>query len=67
MGRNLRFFFPIEYNVEIVDDQVILVARKQDLEKLERTKIPDDLVVDAKPVVAIIGGGAGKYSFSYSH
>jgi hypothetical protein len=52
--------FSIEYNVEIVDDQVILVARKQDLEKLERSKIPDDLEVDAKPVVAIIGAGAGK-------
>jgi hypothetical protein len=38
-----------------------LVARKQELEKLERTKIPDDLEVDAKPVVAIIGAGAGKY------
>ena len=67
MGRNLRVFFPIEYNVEIVDDQVILVARKQDLEKLERSKIPDDLVVDTKPVVAIIGGGAGKYFLSHPH
>jgi hypothetical protein len=46
--------------VEIVDGQVILVASKQELEKLERTKIPDDLAVDAKPVVAIIGAGAGK-------
>lgn len=67
MGRNLCFFFSIEYNVEIVDDQVILVARKQDLEKLERSKIPDDLVVEAKPVVAIIGGGAGKDIFRHRY
>jgi len=38
-----------------------LVAFKQDLEKLERTKIPDNLEIEAKPVVAIIGAGAGKY------
>jgi hypothetical protein len=56
-------YFSIEYNVEIIDDQVILVAHKQDLEKLERTKIPDDLIVEDKPVVAIIGAGAGKYFF----
>jgi hypothetical protein len=48
--------------VEIVDDQVIVVGRKQDLEKLERTKIPDNLEIEAKPVVAIIGGGAGEYN-----
>jgi len=53
--------------VEIVDNQVIVVGRKQDLEKLERTKIPDDLVIDAKPVVAIIGGGAGKSFFKYDY
>ncbi|CAF0927567.1 unnamed protein product [Rotaria sordida] len=51
-----------KYNVEIVDDQVILVARKQDLEKVERTKIPDDLQVESKPVVAIIGAGAGGFT-----
>ncbi|CAF3560241.1 unnamed protein product [Rotaria sp. Silwood1] len=51
-----------KYNVEIVDDQVILVARKQDLEKLERSKIPDDLVVESTPVVAIIGAGAGGFT-----
>lgn len=45
--------------MEIVDDQVILVARKQDLEKMERTNIPDDMEIEAKPVVAIIGAGAG--------
>jgi len=39
-----------------------LVGHKHDLEKLERTKIPDDLEVEAKPVVAILGAGAGKYS-----
>jgi hypothetical protein len=49
--------------VEIVDDQVILVAQKCDLEKLERTKIPDNFEIEAKPVVAIIGAGAGKYGF----
>ncbi len=54
-------YFWIEYDVEIVDDQIILVAFKQDLEKLERTKIPDNLEIEAKPVVAIIGAGAGKY------
>lgn len=45
--------------MEVVDDQVILVARPQELEKLERTKIPDDLQIEAKPVVAIVGAGAG--------
>jgi hypothetical protein len=30
---------------------------------LERTKIPDDLQVEAKPVVAIIGAGAGRYFY----
>jgi len=30
---------------------------------VERTKIPDDLEVEAKPVVAIIGAGAGKFFF----
>jgi hypothetical protein len=47
--------------VEIVDDQVILVATKEELEKLERTKIPEDLQIETKPIVAIIGAGAGKY------
>jgi len=47
--------------VEIVNDQVILVATKQELEKLERTKIPEDLQIEEKPIVAIIGAGAGKY------
>ncbi len=51
----------LEYNVEIVDDQVILVATKGELEKLERTKIPEDLQIEEKPIVAIIGAGAGKY------
>lgn len=51
-----------KFNVEIVDGQVILVASKQELEKLERTKIPDDLAVDAKPVVAIIGAGAAGFT-----
>jgi hypothetical protein len=50
----------LEYDVEIIDDHVILVAKKEDLEKLERTKIPDNLEIEAKPVVAIIGAGAGK-------
>lgn len=52
--------FRIEYTVEIVDDQVILIGRKQELEQVERTKIPDDLQVESKPVVAIIGAGAGR-------
>lgn len=43
----------------MVDNQVILVARKQDLERLERTNIPEDMEIEAKPVVAIIGAGAG--------
>jgi uncharacterized protein len=47
--------------VEIVDDQVVLVARKEELEKLERSKIPNNLEIEAKPIVAIIGAGAGKY------
>ncbi len=55
----------LEYNVEIIDDQVILIAQKQELEKLERTKIPDNLEIEARPVVAIIGAGAGKHSFYY--
>ncbi len=53
-------FVLLEYDVEIIDDHVILVAKKEDLEKLERTKIPDNLEIEAKPVVAIIGAGAGK-------
>lgn len=56
------FIFLLEYNVEIVDNHVVLVARKQDLEKLERLKIPDELEIEPKPLVAIIGAGAGKYS-----
>jgi hypothetical protein len=55
-------FQSIEYNVNIVDDQVILMANKQELEKFERTNIPDDIQVDSKPVVAIIGAGAGKFN-----
>ncbi|CAF5103016.1 unnamed protein product, partial [Rotaria sp. Silwood1] len=51
-----------KYDVEIVDNQVILVAQIQDLEKLERTKIPDNLVIEEKPVVAIIGAGAGGFT-----
>ncbi|CAM4856087.1 unnamed protein product [Rotaria socialis] len=51
-----------KYNVEIVDNHVILVARKQDLEKSERSKIPDEFEVEAKPVVAIIGAGAGGFT-----
>jgi len=50
----------LEYDVEIVNDHVILVAKKEDLEKLERTKIPDNLEIESRPVVAIIGAGAGK-------
>ena len=60
--RNMQRFSDcnwIEYNVEVVDDQVVLVARKQELEKLERTNIADDMEIEAKPVVAIIGAGAG--------
>ncbi|CAF2584587.1 unnamed protein product [Rotaria sp. Silwood2] len=52
----------LKYNVEIVDNQVVLVAQIQDLEKLERTKIPDNLVIEEKPVVAIIGAGAGGFT-----
>ncbi|CAF5109108.1 unnamed protein product, partial [Rotaria magnacalcarata] len=51
-----------KYNVEIVDNHVILVARKQELEKSERSKIPDEFEVEAKPVVAIIGAGAGGFT-----
>ncbi|CAF1415713.1 unnamed protein product [Adineta ricciae] len=51
-----------KYGVEIVDGQVILVGTKQDLEKLERSKIPDDLEIEDKPVVAIIGAGAGGFT-----
>jgi hypothetical protein len=58
------FDLKIEYNVEVVDDQVIVVGFKQDLEKVERSKIPDDLEIEAKPVVAVVGGGAGEYLFS---
>ncbi len=46
--------------MEIVNDQVVLVAQKKDLEKLERSKIPDNLEIESKPVVAIIGAGASK-------
>ncbi len=53
----------IEYDVEIVGDQVLLIAKKEDLEKLERTKIPDNLDIEARPIVAIIGAGASKYLF----
>lgn len=56
-----RCILLIEYNVEIVDNQVILIARQQDLEKSERSRIPDEMEVESKPVVAIIGAGAGKY------
>jgi len=51
-----------KYNIEIIDDHVILLAQKQDLEKLERTKIPDDLQIEEKPIVAIIGAGAGGFT-----
>ncbi len=50
--------------MEIVDDQVILVSTKEELEKLERIEIPKNLQIDAKPIVAIIGAGAGKFFFS---
>jgi len=50
----------IEYDVEIVNDQVVLTAKKEDLEKLERSKIPDNLQIEGKPVVAIVGAGAGR-------
>jgi len=53
----------IEYDVEIVGDQVLLIAKKEDLEKLERTKIPDNLDIEARPIVAIIGAGASEYLF----
>ena len=53
----------VEYDVHIVDDQVVLIAKKEELEVLERIKIPDNLDIQAKPVVAIIGAGAGKNSF----
>jgi cation diffusion facilitator CzcD-associated flavoprotein CzcO len=46
--------------VEIENDHVILLADEHDFDKLERTKIPDHLEIEAKPVVAIIGAGAGK-------
>ncbi|CAF0835302.1 unnamed protein product [Didymodactylos carnosus] len=51
-----------KYNVDIVDDQVILVARKQDLEKVECTNIPDDLQCDTKVTVLIIGAGAAGFT-----
>ncbi|CAF4327829.1 unnamed protein product, partial [Rotaria magnacalcarata] len=53
-------------DVEIVDNQVIFVAKVKDLGKLERSKIPDNLVIEAKPVVAIIGAGAGKNFYNDS-
>jgi len=50
----------LEYDVEVIGDQVVLIAQKQDLEKLERIKIPDNLQIEEKPIVAIVGAGAGK-------
>ena len=47
--------------MEIVGDRVILVTTRRELEKIERINIPANLCIDAKPVVAIIGAGAGKY------
>ncbi|CAF4020689.1 unnamed protein product, partial [Rotaria magnacalcarata] len=55
-----------KYDVEIVDNQVIFVAKVKDLGKLERSKIPDNLVIEAKPVVAIVGAGAGKNFYNDS-
>ncbi|CAF0718374.1 unnamed protein product [Adineta steineri] len=51
-----------KYNVEIVDDHVIVVGTKEELEKVERTKIPDNLEIDEKPVVAILGAGAAGFT-----
>jgi len=51
----------LEYDVEIIGDQVVLIAQKQDLEKLERIKIPDNLEIEPQPVVVIVGAGAGKH------
>lgn len=48
--------------MEIVGDRVILIATKRELEKIERINIPDNLCIDMKQIVAIIGAGAGKYS-----
>ena len=54
----------LEYDVEVIGDDVILVAAKEDLEKLERVKIPENLEIEPEPVVAIIGAGAGKQIFT---
>ncbi|CAF0763412.1 unnamed protein product [Adineta steineri] len=51
-----------KYEVEIVDDDVVLIAQKEDLEKLERIKIPEDFEIEPKPIVAIIGAGAGGFT-----
>lgn len=60
---NLKFCQRLEYDVEIVGDQVILTAQVQDLEKLERTKIPDNLIIEPMPIVAIVGAGAGNHCY----
>ncbi|CAF1632172.1 unnamed protein product [Adineta ricciae] len=51
-----------KYDVEVIGDDVILVAYKEDLEKLERIKIPENLEIEPEPVVAIIGAGAGGFT-----
>ena len=48
--------------MEIIDDRVFLVASKEDLERVERSKIPDELQIEGKPVVAIIGAGAAGFT-----
>lgn len=48
--------------MEIIDDRVFLVASKSDLERVERSKIPDGLEIEGRPVVAIIGAGAAGFT-----
>jgi uncharacterized NAD(P)/FAD-binding protein YdhS len=48
--------------VEIIDNRVFLVANTNDLARVERSNIPDDLQIEGKPVVVIIGAGAAGFT-----